>query len=908
MSTRDLGALACAIGGLLGLVSCLQAQEARPRGGLVLEEVIVTAQKRTENLQNVPVAVTALSGEQRDLTGITTIEDMTNVVPGFTYDTQFDRANIRGIGRVTNAAGSDPAVALYVDGFYVSSTKQAGRSTLFNERVEVLRGPQGTLYGRNATGGAVNTISRRPNKEFGSEFRAAYGEYDRQVVEGTVTGPITAWLGYRVSAAMTKQLGGYFDNIGPGRDEGGTADDRDYDLVLAAELSDDVDLDFRYSFREEDRLDRFSASFAPYAKDLTCVPICSVTSTPFGSTLLSAAFSFNTFGSSRPNELYNSGTGLLPADPQYPVENPATPDNNRQFNANVPTRRKLDDSHGFVSHLTWRLPAFDVKWTGGYTQYEYYSLSDSDNSGRQSYVYTPPATVGGLANPGNAFPVTVVTGSHLFFFEDKSYWSNELNFTSSGAGPLQWLAGLYQYHEDYFQIPIAGQTRNPGQSEIRTVYARPSALPTGSSAVATYDSWTTLAEPNPDGAYSNARTNVVANSYAAFTQFDWQFAEHWKTSIGVRYSIDQKEGWESRRNIIWDPTYAGSRAKAFDNSPPRNCYSPNGQSLPDDPNLQAVYDAASGALVPITQCRYRSFDKREWQDYSGTAGLQWQPNDAVLTYLKYSRGYKSGAIRLGSFNPDSEVDPEYINAYELGAKLDATDRWQVNTSAFYYANKDYQFPLSYRDENNTLRTEYANLPKVGSYGLEAEATWLALDDLTMLLSYGYLHTEQKSDVYVLDNFDRQAKGPEASPDVILVPNATQPGGFDYYQNTKGSRLPGSPEQKVSGTLSYNWHFAPGTLTALGTYSWRDKMSNSTGLLERSTTSTKAYDTTDVRFTWVDADGRYTIIGFVRNVFDDDTYNTATARTVGSDVVIEYNLNPPRTWGLEMQYRFGSEVR
>src|SRR5215831_21248531 len=121
----------------------------QPPSGSPLEEIIVTAQKRSESLQEVPVAVTALTDETRQLVGIKSVQDMTDFTPSLVYYTGVDRMTLRGIGRLTNNAGTEPGVATYVDGFYVTSNILVGVSDLFNQRVEILRGPQGTLYGRN---------------------------------------------------------------------------------------------------------------------------------------------------------------------------------------------------------------------------------------------------------------------------------------------------------------------------------------------------------------------------------------------------------------------------------------------------------------------------------------------------------------------------------------------------------------------------------------------------------------------------------------------------------------------------------------------------------------------------------------------------------------------------------------
>ena len=153
------------------------AAPAPAASGTTIEELVVTAEKRSQSLQDVPVAISAYTSEKRDLLGINSVQDMTNFTPGLAYSSQLDRISLRGVGRLTNVQSADPGVATYSDGVYTSSTVEAGKTPLFIDRVEVLRGPQGTLYGRNSIGGAINVISKHPTEEFYAEVRATVANY-----------------------------------------------------------------------------------------------------------------------------------------------------------------------------------------------------------------------------------------------------------------------------------------------------------------------------------------------------------------------------------------------------------------------------------------------------------------------------------------------------------------------------------------------------------------------------------------------------------------------------------------------------------------------------------------------------------------------------------------------------------
>lgn len=126
--------------------------------------VVVTAQKREETVQDIAVAVTAITSELRDQIGLTTVTDYTNFAPGLTYSNANDRLGMRGVTRTSNNFGIRSGISNYIDGVYYSSSIPAGRPALFVERVEVVRGPQGTLYGRDSIGGGIEPDLQAPDR------------------------------------------------------------------------------------------------------------------------------------------------------------------------------------------------------------------------------------------------------------------------------------------------------------------------------------------------------------------------------------------------------------------------------------------------------------------------------------------------------------------------------------------------------------------------------------------------------------------------------------------------------------------------------------------------------------------------------------------------------------------------
>jgi iron complex outermembrane receptor protein len=193
-----------------------------------IEELVITAEKRSQSLQDVPVAISAFSSERRDLLGINSIQDMPNFTPGLNYTSANDRAAVRGIGRLTNAHPVAVPVAVYDDGIYTTSTVTAGKSPIFSDRVEVLRGPQGTLYGRNSIGGAINIISKRPTEDFYGEVRGTVANFGRTLLEMAVSGPLAPDLQFRLAGNWEKQRDGYYTNIVPGMPSEGNVIDQFY--------------------------------------------------------------------------------------------------------------------------------------------------------------------------------------------------------------------------------------------------------------------------------------------------------------------------------------------------------------------------------------------------------------------------------------------------------------------------------------------------------------------------------------------------------------------------------------------------------------------------------------------------------------------------------------------------------
>jgi len=208
------------VASLTGACVLLAVQPVYAQEAGVLEEIIVTAQKREQSLQEVPISVTAI-GEQAIQEGrITGVQEVALETPNFTM-TQFNIGEpqyyIRGIGNSLDSAGSDPAVATFIDEVYVGRSAGTAMDLYDLDRVEVLRGPQGTLFGKNVVGGALNIITKKPSEEFEAKFGATVGNYSQTVLRGFVNGEIQENLYGKLSFSR-RQRDGYVDNVIDGKE------------------------------------------------------------------------------------------------------------------------------------------------------------------------------------------------------------------------------------------------------------------------------------------------------------------------------------------------------------------------------------------------------------------------------------------------------------------------------------------------------------------------------------------------------------------------------------------------------------------------------------------------------------------------------------------------------------------
>ena len=570
-----------------------------------IEELVVTAEKREQNLQEVPVAVTAFTANKREIVGIDSIQDMTNFTPGLSYNSSTDRISLRGVGRLTNVLTADSSVANYNDGIYETFAVQAGRSTLFLDRVEVLRGPQGTLYGRNAIGGAINEVSKLPTEDWYAEVRGTYANYDHATVEGAVSGPFfIPGMQFRLAGDWDRQTKGWVKNVIPGEpDLGGVINEWFVEGQLQGKFIDDK-LDFwaKYGMgvwhngtggpgAQADYWTNgpyptyeFASSGIQINPGYACNPASGVTNVVNASPLGCTNPSFD------PNGLSKKAARTVARLNGYRV--------------NLPLYNTV------AMHLTWHAKDFDIRYLTGGVNYHYQLDGETSGAG------------GTVANSADAPVLAFNLGTGLRvlpqeifqYREFNRFWSHEINIVSTWDNPLQYVLGAY-YFKQHVRQPV--NTELVMQPQWNGPFAFPSVFCSATGGV--------CAPENGFHRYDN-QPESQSTSYAGFGQIDWKMTPEWKLTAGLRYSHDQKSGSEAVRILCWGTPTCGIG--------PAELYGAAGPPA-DDVTIFSVFNPPAGSplppgittpvtVSPTTGLASRSYDA-SWQATTGTLGLNGSP-------------------------------------------------------------------------------------------------------------------------------------------------------------------------------------------------------------------------------------------------------------------------------------------
>jgi iron complex outermembrane recepter protein len=694
---------ACAVPALIvALAVPAHAQDAQPQGAQTTpdttptdsadnydpNEIVVTAQGRAQVLADVPLSVTAISSQQLELTGANDVRQLNQVAPSLLVSSTGNEANasarIRGVGTVGDNPGLESSVATFIDGVYRSRTGLGLNDLGEIERVEVLRGPQGTLFGRNASAGLLNIVTKQPEFEFGGMAEATYGNYDFWRFQGAVTGPVSDQLALRLDGLYSKRNGFYRDV-----NTGYRVNDRDRYLIRGQALfRPSSDLSIRliadYSHRNED------CCAAVYATpDVSQANEGLITPTSSVARLLTG-ITGTTFAQYFPaaNDAYSRRIAVSP---------------NRSYAGTT-------KDWGVSGQVDWDLGGAQLTSITAYRNYSNYQAADADY-GLADIAFFGPDT-------GREFKT----------------FSQELRLQGKAFGDkLDWLVGGYYAHEnlttksqlefgnDYGRFAacrvFAGlAASSPALNAFYSPTSSGCISPTGqavlSGAVPGVPSPLGAAGPLVIGGFNRLDTvrNVgddtanfdqTSRNFAFFTHDIIHLTNRLDVTLGLRYTNETKSLDANFRNT--------------------NTACPVQQAALLPLLANAALSPIAGGLLSLT-CQGNSSsalnglvldDQRKEHKFTGTAVISWKPVDDLLLYGSYSRGYKAGGYNLdrSAFrNPSAaqplpifptsqanadfyedvlQFDEETVNAYEVGLKY-STRRFNLNLAAFRQEFSNFQ--------------------------------------------------------------------------------------------------------------------------------------------------------------------------------------------------------------------------
>jgi iron complex outermembrane receptor protein len=453
-----------------------------------LEEVIVTATKRDESIQEIPISVTAFSQSDLDIRGHNNLQGIQEVTPNLDFAVQSAgqnaaRITLRGVGTETLIGGGDPGVALHIDGVYVGRNIASAADIFDIERIEVLRGPQGTLYGRNANGGSINIVTKRPTDELEGKVDVTLGNYNQRKIRSVINVPLGESLNSRL-AMFTDQRDGYLKNLYNGRDSGGN--DKSgvrLSLLWESDAGNEVLIKgFHTKVGGTGPASRFLGT--DYAEtdngysDSRVVGVSSGPTPPAGARVVSDPYSLATTA---------IGESVLPRPTGF--------------------YEMRKDAPEFVSTV---MEGLDVEVN--------YNISDN--------VLLRSIT---SYQTNNNEILVDADGSELSLETrnrdtNAEQYSQEFNLMSQDDAQLQWILGAYLYNEK-----ISGDFETffpPGQVPLDTQLP-PGAVPGGGGLRALRD------------------MQHETDSYAIFAQLTYGFSDRLSATLGARYTWDEKYNYRS---------------------------------------------------------------------------------------------------------------------------------------------------------------------------------------------------------------------------------------------------------------------------------------------------------------------------------------------------------------------------
>ncbi|WP_321324101.1 TonB-dependent receptor domain-containing protein [uncultured Parasphingorhabdus sp.] len=863
--------------------------------------IVVTAQGRAQVLSDVPIAVSAIGAEQLQQSGTSDIRELNQLAPSLLVSSTGNEANgsarIRGIGTVGDNPGLESSVAVFVDGVYRSRSGNALSELGPIERIEVLRGPQGTLGGRNSSAGMISITTAAPEFRFSGHASATYGNYDQIRLEGGINGPLSDTIAARIDGVYLKRDGFYNDVV-----NGTDVNNKDRYLVRGQLLFEPNDgLTVRvigdYSKKDESccaatfvqpefaQQARVSAGLDPFTLPSPGAPALTDASNPIIPVLLALGQNSNALNQST----FNRDIYVTPGR-SYAGET-------EDFGASIEVNAELG--------------ALNLTSITGYREYSNFQASDTDYTQIDILYREPNKNAGArefktftqeLRLQGSAFDDKLDWLIGGFYANEKLETRDNLRFGSQ-YGAFAPCRIVNAVNPALASPTSTGCLSAGGRAALQAANGGAGAF--GAATPLIFAGLDNLAQINDKGTVLDVY-NQKSENFAFFTHNIFHVTDNLDLTLGLRYTNETKDF-----------------NAAFSND---NTMCPIQRSL-FTPLLSGPLAGLAGGLIGLS-CQGNSTaeldgvtlsDSRSESEFTGTAILSYKPTDDLLIYGSYSRGYKAGGFNLDRSaltsstlgNPaltgdtaNLQFDQETVDAFEIGAKYTSRefslsvaafrqqfDNFQLNTfngSVFLVQNINAcstDLNGADTDADGTTGNCSADDVKYGvvAQGVELEASIDPVRHVNVTMGLTYTDTSYENDLVGRDD------GTALDPALRLLP---------------GDNLSNAPELTATASLSYTPPIGNSGLTGLFYVNVRTTSDYNTG-------SDLLYGKEQDGFTLVNArlgvrgpDDRWAIEGWVQNLFDVD-YSQVAFNTpfVASQQTYSAFLAEPRTYGITLRGQF-----
>lgn len=791
-----------------------------------IEEIIVTATRVESSLKDTAIAVSAFTTNTMDEMNITDPMDYEALVPSLSIQLSPNRTSIRGVGRFANTLGVAPGVAMYEDGAYNQENTALGSNPLNTERVEILRGPQGTLFGRNTTGGSTNIIKRRPTDVFTLDSRIGVGNFGRQEYELFVGGPMTDTL--RGKIYYNRWFNdGLYANKG-GHDTNGATKEPNYytEWMVDWKPTDNLYVLYKGGMLAYSYYQGGTSFFTPYDGVNYCT-----------STL--------------------DWCNIQYAQVQNGIDEPL---DTWTIDVDDVGEQELNHHLSTTLHVIYDFENLQMKYIGYHNHYDWDFLGvDYD----------------GTSNP-----------DHGAINDIKQYQritTHEITFHTTHDKPLQWIAGAYYLDDENWQ-PWGLYDRGENADMVNIMSTRMWEGGGGSAPLTTAD----IIGQNPKLIYYLQDATFWNDNWSVFGEANYAFNERWKLTLGARYSVDHLKGkeqqWVYGDSFIYiDPAWWAGWC------PYVQYYAPGEECV-----TRGAMDYSPSATPRVSKKTYR--------DTSGRAIVEYRPDDDNLMWFTISNAFKVGGMRVGSLQGlstgESPFFPgEEVTMYELGWKGTLSPTLNIETVGFYYDYRDMQQQLTYRNEFGVSMTNVTNIDAT-MYGVEAQVTWLPVQDLMLFITYSYNHAQFSEHLLMREeNIELHCDATNAQGDCLI----------DAY----GNRLDITPEQKFAFNALYTIQTGIGEIALGGTWSYvGDRYFD---IFNSPELKGDAYNRIDLDVTWTSRDSHWQVKGWAKNVTDEEWFNTKGVGANSNPVAgarfpytkyLRYSGVPanPRLYMVELRYR------